>query len=103
MMKIDGKNIGPMTAKVDTGRSAKADGAKSHGLDAKAKAKSPANVDVSERAQMMAKAKHIASQHSEVDEAKVARLQKLIDDGNYKVDSEAVADRLLEEHMTIPD
>ena len=57
-----------------------------------------ARVDVSDRAQAMQKAKAIASLDT-VDEAKVARLQKLIDDGNYKVDSKAVADRLVDEHL----
>lgn len=111
-MKIDNKQLGPLAGKVDAGRSGKAENAQaqglqnnlqSKGLDAKSKAKSLSNVDVSERAQLMAKAKNIASQTAGVDEAKVARLQKMIDEGNYKVDADKVADRLLEEHMTIPD
>lgn len=69
----------------------------------KADIKGSANVNVSERAQMMSKAKEIASSPMSVDEAKVARLQKMIDEGKYKVDSEAIADRLVDEHMTIPD
>lgn len=51
----------------------------------------------------MQKAKEIATRPDTVDEAKVARLQKLIDEGNYKVDADAIADRLVDEHMTIPD
>jgi flagellar biosynthesis anti-sigma factor FlgM len=52
---------------------------------------------------MMQKAKDIASQPMTVDEAKVARLQKLIDEGKYKVDSQSIADRLVDEHLAIPD
>jgi negative regulator of flagellin synthesis FlgM len=59
-----------------------------------------AKVNVSERAQGMQKAKEIASQQT-VDEAKVARLQKLIDEGKYKVDSKAVADRLVDEQLVM--
>jgi len=57
-----------------------------------------AKINVSERAQAMQKAKDIASNRS-VDEAKVARLQKMIDDGKYRVDAKAVADRLVDEHI----
>lgn len=59
-------------------------------------------VDVSSRAQMMQKAKEIASQSS-IDEARVARLQKLIDEGKYKTDASAIADRLVDEHMSFND
>ena len=56
-------------------------------------------VDVSSRAQEMAKAKELATPSDSIDEAKVARLQKLIDSGKYKVDADALADRLLDEQM----
>jgi flagellar biosynthesis anti-sigma factor FlgM len=59
-------------------------------------------VDVSQNAQMMQKAKEIASESS-IDEAKVARLQKMIDSGTYSVDADKIADRLVDEHMMIPD
>lgn len=58
-----------------------------------------AKVDLSPRAQEMRKAKELATPSNDIDEAKVARLQKLIDEGKYKVDAEAIADRLLDEHM----
>jgi flagellar biosynthesis anti-sigma factor FlgM len=61
-----------------------------------------AKVNVSSRAQDMAKAKEIASKGLDtVDEAKVARLQKLIDEGKYSVDSQAIADRLVDEHLNM--
>ena len=60
--------------------------------------KSSSKVDLSDRAQMMNQAKNIASQES-VDEAKVARLQKLIDEGRYNVDASKIADGLVDEHL----
>lgn len=109
-MKVTNNRIGGTTGGLDTGKAGKADGANALGKDVKANAlsakdgaKGSAKVDVSERAQQMQKAKEIATRPDTVDEAKVARLQKLIDEGNYKVDADAIADRLVDEHMTIPD
>lgn len=59
-------------------------------------------VDVSDRAQMMKRAKELAGGQS-IDEAKVARLQKLIDEGKYKMDADKIADRLMDEHLRMPD
>ncbi len=61
-----------------------------------------ARVDLSSRAQDMARAKELATPNDNIDEAKVARLQKLIDAGKYKVDAEAIADRLVDEHSKMP-
>jgi flagellar biosynthesis anti-sigma factor FlgM len=47
----------------------------------------------------MARAKELATPSDSIDEAKVARLQRMIDEGKYRVDSGAVADRLLDEHL----
>lgn len=58
-----------------------------------------AKVDLSAKAQEMNRAKELATPSKGIDEAKVARLQALIDGGKYKVDSGAVADRLLGEHL----
>lgn len=60
--------------------------------------KSASSVDLSNKAQQMQKAKDLAS-NIEVDNEKVDRLQKLIDNGKYEVDSKAVADRLVDEHL----
>ncbi|OFZ15429.1 MAG: flagellar biosynthesis anti-sigma factor FlgM [Bdellovibrionales bacterium RBG_16_40_8] len=57
-------------------------------------------IKMSPEAQAFQKAKAIASSDS-IDEAKVARLQKLIDEGKYKVDSAAVANRLIDDHLEI--
>ena len=108
-MKVTNSKIGGTPGNMESGRTGKSEGAaalskemKSTG-PSKANLRDSANVNVSERAQMMQKAKDIASSPMTVDEAKVARLQKMIDDGKYKVDADSIADRLVEEHLTIPD
>lgn len=57
-------------------------------------------LNLSPQARQIAKATDIAKEQS-VDEAKIARLQQMIDGGTYKVDAEAVADKVLSEHLTI--
>ena len=61
-----------------------------------------AKVNVSSKAQDLQKAKQIASEQS-VDEAKVSRLQKLIDEGKYNVNASAVADKIVDEHLLMGD
>jgi negative regulator of flagellin synthesis FlgM len=55
--------------------------------------------DLSPRAQDMKKIKEIATSAPEVDEAKVAKFQKLIDEGKYKIDAEAIADKMVDEQL----
>lgn len=109
-MKVTNNRIGSPTPGMDAGKTGKADQAGALSKDVKAGAlankeqiKNSAKVDVSDRAQMMQKAKEIASRPDGIDEAKVARLQKLIDEGKYNVDAQSIADRLVDEHLTIPD
>lgn len=108
-MKVSNNKIGGPGAKIDSAKSAKSDAiagankdVKAGAMQAKSSIKQNSNVDVSERAQMMQKAKGLASGDS-IDEAKVARLQKMIDEGNYNVDADKIADRLVDEHLLIPD
>ena len=56
-------------------------------------------VDVSPRAQEAKRIKELAMAAPDVDTEKVARFQKMIDDGNYKVDAKSVADRMVDEHL----
>src|SRR5256885_2351533 len=91
-MKVTNHKVGGAPGKLDAGKAGKSEGAKALGKDLKAGGltsakdlKEGSNVEVSDHAQMMAKAKGIASDQT-VDEAKVARLQKMIDEGKYNVD-----------------
>lgn len=106
-MKVTNKSVGGTAGQLETGKAGKSDAARGlrHGSKAGTANIAPkdgSKVDVSERAQMMQKAKDIASEQT-VDEAKVARFQKLIDEGKYHVDSDKIADKLVEDHMLIPD
>lgn len=56
-------------------------------------------VQVSQRAQDMKRAKEIATSSADVNEARVAELQKLIDAGKYKVDAKDIADKMVDEQM----
>ncbi len=58
-----------------------------------------ARVDLSSRAQDAKKAFNIAKGSPDVDEAKVAKYQNLIDSGKYKVDSAKVADKMVDEML----
>jgi flagellar biosynthesis anti-sigma factor FlgM len=109
-MKVSNNKIGSPQPNIDAAKTGKSDAAaglskdvKAGGTSAKDSVKGSANVNVSERAQMMKQAKEIASRPDTVDEAKVARLQKMIDEGTYKTDASAIADRLVDEHLLIQD
>ncbi len=58
-----------------------------------------AKIDLSPRAQEMKKAADIANNTPDVDEAKVKKLQELIDKGLYKVDARKVADKMVNESL----
>lgn len=58
-----------------------------------------AKVDLSARAKDISRAKEVAMASPDVDQAKVEKFQKLIDEGKYKVDAKAVAEKMVEEHL----
>lgn len=68
-------------------------------LDRSAELNDAARVELSPRAQDMKKIKDLAMAEPPDRAEKIARLQKLIDEGNYKVDTEAIADRMVDEHL----
>ncbi len=57
-------------------------------------------VSISSKAKDVAQAKQIASKTSDVNEEKVQRLKKQVQEGTYKVDPERIADKLVDEHLT---
>ena len=110
-MKVSGKSPSPMQTP-DGAKASKASGPDA-ALETLAKRdatsttsgadlKSASRVDVSTRAQDIKRAKELATPSDSIDEAKVARLQALIDAGEYKVNADAIADRLLDEHSKMP-
>ena len=60
---------------------------------------SASKVDVSKRAQEAKKIKELAMAAPDVDQAKVEKFRKLIEDGKYKVDAKAVADKMVDDEL----
>ncbi len=61
------------------------------------------DANISNRAKEFAKAKEVATAAPDIREKKIAELKKRIAEGKYKVDHEAVAERLVEEHLQTKD
>lgn len=106
-MKITHNKVGQNLNTTDLGRTEKTDKAGKAGksgaasiLDTPAGAGETAStVAVSTRAQDMKKIRDAATAGADVDDAKVAKYQKLIDSGEYKVDAESLADKMVDEHL----
>ena len=101
-MKITHNKVGQNLNIKDSGKTDKADKAKAGGADSKASILADTDlgatkVDVSERAQQMKKAKEVATATPDINEEKVARLQKLIDEGKYQVSAKDIADKMVDE------
>ncbi len=77
--------------------------AKSRGSNAAASPDGSSRTDISSKAKEMAQAKNIASQAPEIRDERVARLKQMIAEGKYKVDADAVAEKMVKEHATTSD
>lgn len=110
-MKITHNKVGQNLNLTDSAKSEKAQGLKenkSSGAASKSDAltsstlgesSESSRVDVSPRAQEAKRIKEIAMAAPDVDEAKVAKFRQLIDEGKYKVDADAIADKMVDEHL----
>ena len=58
-----------------------------------------ARAEISSRAREFAAAKEVASAASDVREDRIAELKRRIESGSYKVDADAIADRMVDEHL----
>jgi negative regulator of flagellin synthesis FlgM len=56
-------------------------------------------VAISGRAKEAARVKELATSASDVDEARIAKLRAAIEGGSYKMNAEAIADKLVDEHL----
>ena len=61
--------------------------------------KEAANVQISQRAKELSLAKKIAEETPDIREDKVSHFKDLIDNGEYKADSEKIANAILQEAM----
>ena len=108
-MKITHNKVGQNLNLVDGNKADKAGGVKGRteskgSTDASAlfeaeSVGSSAKVDVSERAQEAKRIKELAMAAPDIDMAKVDKFRRMIDEGKYKVDSEKVADRMVDSHL----
>lgn len=60
---------------------------------------SGAKAEISSKAKEFARAKEVASNAPDVREEKVAELRRKIASGQYKTDAEAIADRMVDQHL----
>src|SRR5579885_3061154 len=60
---------------------------------------SDAKAEISERGREFARVKHAATSAPDVREEKIAELKRRIAAGKYHVDADAVADRMVDEHI----
>ena len=110
-MKITHNKVGQNLNLVDSAKQDRAAGVNSKSTDSKlgaldklgetksAPGDDASRVQLSPRAQDAKRIKEIAMQTPDVDEAKVAKFRKLIDEGNYKVDAKSIADKMVDEHL----
>jgi len=111
-MKITHNKIGRNLNVVDGGKSEKADKAtalkgkgnlvasEEESLKSEESNRSDSvKVDLSPRAMEAKRIKELAMSAPDVDTEKVAKLQKLIDEGKYKIDAKAIADKMVDEHL----
>ncbi len=57
------------------------------------------NAEISSRAKDLAQAKSVASAAPETREDKIAELKRRISEGSYALDHNAIADRLVDDHL----
>lgn len=63
---------------------------------------SGAKAEISARAKDFSNAKAIATETPDIRENRVDDLKKRIQEGSYKIDSQSIADRMVDEHLRSP-
>lgn len=102
-----GQNINVTDAKSEkTSEAAKAGGVKKNSKASESSVADSAEgtqatkVELSSRAQDVRKIKDLANAAPDVDAAKVEKFKRMIADGSYKVDAKAIADKMVDEHLS---
>lgn len=105
-MRIDNSTSGSVQGsdiasakKTDRSSATKRTTKSGEGADASAIAKS-SNAEISSKAKEMSKAREVASAAPDTREEKIAELKRRITEGRYQVDAKAVADRMVDEHLS---
>jgi len=84
-----------------TEKNEKTGGAKKAERPSAADIASGAQADISPRAKDLSHAKQVASDAPDVREEKIAELRRRIDAGKYNVNADAIADRMVDEHVSM--
>jgi negative regulator of flagellin synthesis FlgM len=108
-MKITHNKVGQNLNLTDSTKADKADGIKNKATGAIDKVDvlsssslgESTRVEVSPRAQEAKRIKELAMAAPDVDEAKVEKFRKLIDEGKYNIDAKAIADKMVDEHLDL--
>lgn len=107
-MRVNQVNTAPVQATdVKAADTKKADKLKKSSYDQAAASKTDvksndsAKAEISSRAKEMAQAKQVAMDTPDVRDSKIAELREKIASGKYKVDSKAVADKLVDDHLSL--
>jgi len=104
-MKIN-PNVSAGSAGIQSSESKKTDKVKVSGYEGKSESAAAlkgesSNAEISSKAKDMAKAKQIAAETPDVREAKIAELKNRIQNKTYNVSSEAIADKLVDDHLRL--
>jgi negative regulator of flagellin synthesis FlgM len=105
-MRINPANSSPIQS-ADTQASKKTEKSKANAYEARSEASGVSsnsdsvNTDISGKARDMARAKQAASESPDVREAKIAELREKIQNKKYNVGADAIADRLVDDHLKL--
>ena len=107
-MKITHNKIGQNLNLTDSGKADKTDKATKKGTDLgsskmdallSSSLGESSKVELSPKAQEAKKIKEAAMSAPDIDEVKVAKFREMIDKGTYKIDPQAIADRMVDDHL----
>lgn len=102
-MKVTGSTTSSTEKTRDTGKTSKTGPvaeSKGKSVDKSARSGDSENIEISARAKENAQAKSVAKNAPDVNEEKIAKLKAAIESNSYKVDADALADRLVDEHLS---
>ncbi len=105
-MRINPANSSPIQS-ADTQASKKTEKSKASAYEARGEANAVSsnsdsvNTDISSKARDMARAKQAASESPDVREARIAELREKIQNKKYNVGADAIADRLVDDHLKL--
>ncbi len=95
-MKIENSNLNPITPnKAEKTEGIQPTRAQAQGAEATSTVSAKDRAELSERARLLGKARAALDETSQVDEAHVAEMQQKVQTGDYKIDLEQLAQRLL--------